>query len=288
MKKFLLFFVSLTILAGCGGGGGGGTTGGAGLTDSEQIDALVAQFTQSVEGEDAATLATLFADAYVDDCTTKQQAIDLYNLLFAGATNIDFTITVGTKNINGNFATANLTTSNTYTDSNGQQQSSPASTDSVDFAKINGAWVMNGNQKCFNPITYVGNYIGTWNNTTFGSTGPASFNIAVDTNTHLATMLMDLDGPVFGAANPPADNLVGTYDGSGLSVTAQSPTFGALTFNIDGGGTFSGGSNDVPGTTVRSITYNGTVTGNTIFLTYVITFENNSPVASGTLTATKP
>lgn len=288
MKKFLFLFVGMAILVGCGGGGGGGTTGGGALTDSEQIDALVAQFIQTVEGEDAATLSTLYADAYVDDCSTKQQALALYNALFAGASNIDFTISVGTKNVNGNFATASLTTSNTYTDSNSQPQTSPPSTDTVDFAKVNGTWVMYGNQKCFNPNTYVGNYVGTWNNTTFGSTGPATFNISVDSNTSVATMVMDLDGPVFGATNPPADTLVGTYDGSGLSVTAQSPTFGPLTFTIDGAGYFNGGSTNVPGSVVRDITYAGTVSATTISLTYVITFENNTPAASGTLTATKP
>gem|GEM_PF-1262227 len=141
-----------------------------------------------------------------------------------------------------------------------------------------------------NPVPFVGTYTGQWNNTTFGSSGASTMVIGADTGASTLTMSLDLDGNVFGGANPPADNLTGTYTTTQAVINGVSPVFGNLSFTIDAAGNFNGGSNDVPGTSVQSITYTGTITSTAVNLNYVITFEAGAGggTAVGTLQMTKP
>ena len=86
---------------------------------------------------------------------------------------------------------------------------------------------------------YVGEYEGQWNNTTFGSTG-AMFVDVLEVNTEAGFILIeiDLDGNVFGAADPDAFVIEISIDGDDLHV-GFSEFLGASSFEIDESGSFT-------------------------------------------------
>ena len=83
---------------------------------------------------------------------------------------------------------------------------------------------------------YEGEWSGTWQNTTFGSTGDAMATVTVN-NDGTMELILDLDGFVFGAIDPPAVTLTGTYTASDATLElVDDATFGtiALVFTADG------------------------------------------------------
>ena len=93
---------------------------------------------------------------------------------------------------------------------------------------------------------YVGEYEGEWNNTTFGSSG-AMFVSVLEVNTEAGFILIetDLDGNVFGAADPDPFVIEISIDGDNLHV-GFSEFMGASTFEIDEAGNFMA-SSEPPG-----------------------------------------
>ncbi len=83
---------------------------------------------------------------------------------------------------------------------------------------------------------FEGDWSGSWKNSTFGTTGSAEATVVVrDDGT--AEIMLDLGGGVFGAANPPAITLTGTYTATEATFTLEGdPTFGniTLTFTAEG------------------------------------------------------
>lgn len=86
---------------------------------------------------------------------------------------------------------------------------------------------------------YIGEYSGEWNNTTFGSSG-AMFVEVLEVNTEAGFLLVeiDLDGNVFGAADPDAFVIEISIDGENLHV-GFSEFMGASSFEIDETGSFT-------------------------------------------------
>ena len=85
---------------------------------------------------------------------------------------------------------------------------------------------------------YVGEYEGEWNNTTFGSSG-AMFVSVLEVNTGAGFMLIevDLDGNVFGAADPDPFVIEISTAGEDLHV-GYSEFLGVSTFEVDEAGNF--------------------------------------------------
>lgn len=130
-----------------------------------------------------------------------------------------------------------------------------------------------------------GTYQGTWNNTTFGSSGAAQTVINANDATKSGTLVMNFDGNVLGQGDPPADNFNLTYNDNGLTFSGASNAFGALTMSIDRDGNIQGtGLN--PSATVSRIDFNGSITSTGINLTYVVTFAAGG-TATGTVTMPK-
>ena len=75
-------------------------------------------------------------------------------------------------------------------------------------------------------------YYGHWFNDTFQSTGPAVF--AIDVQGAVANFDVDMDGSVFGNANPAAVQFAGSVVGNTITVNAPAlTTFGNLSGSID-------------------------------------------------------
>jgi hypothetical protein len=86
---------------------------------------------------------------------------------------------------------------------------------------------------------YVGEYVGRWDNATFGSSGAVYFNV-LEANTEAGYVLIqvDADGNAFGAADPELFVIEISIDGDDLHV-GFSEFLGASSFEIDEAGNFT-------------------------------------------------
>lgn len=86
---------------------------------------------------------------------------------------------------------------------------------------------------------FVGGYSGEWNNTTFGSTGAMFINVLeVNLEAGFVLIEIDLDGNVFGLADPDAFVIEISIDGDNLHV-GFSEFLGGSSFEIDEFGNFT-------------------------------------------------
>lgn len=120
---------------------------------------------------------------------------------------------------------------------------------------------------------------GTWDNTTFGSSGPLTFSYDISGTD--VSGIFELGGFVFGGPPPEPTSLSGTVGGDGtisFGLTAD-PIFGDLTGTIAADGTLSVSMTAVPGF-IRDVTVSGTVTETQLAGTYRVEFETSTPEGS--------
>ncbi len=135
-------------------------------------------------------------------------------------------------------------------------------------------------------LVFAGEWSGAWNNDTFGSTGAITLSIVVNEDgTWSATL--DIDGPVFGANDPTARTVSGTYDASGATGQLQGDdVFGDVTLSATLDGTIVIAATNIPAAGIASLTAEGTATPDGIAMTYTVTFDDGT-TAEGTGTLTK-
>jgi hypothetical protein len=129
----------------------------------------------------------------------------------------------------------------------------------------------------------AGSYAGTWTNTTFGSNGAATFDIALEGETFTATI--DLAGGVFGEGDPDPFTIEGGVTADGGSATGTSDLLGAYTFSATADGSFTLEASDVPSARIATFSASGTIEGGAISGTYSVTFEDGGG-AEGTFELT--
>jgi hypothetical protein len=133
----------------------------------------------------------------------------------------------------------------------------------------------------------AGTYTGTWNNTTFGSSGAAEVQIAFSGSD--ATFQVDMGGSAFGLADPPPVSFGGTVVAGDLQVDATGTVpYGHVEGTIDGD---TGVVDFLLTMTSRpdivSVDVTGTVAGGTMDLDYTVDIMGFG-LANGTLVATLP
>jgi hypothetical protein len=140
-----------------------------------------------------------------------------------------------------------------------------------------------GGSTTFNANTYIGTWSGTWNNTTFSSTGAVSVVVAQTGDQY--TLQFDMDGGVFGGANPPLEAFTATVSQVNASlVSLTSSVYGTLTGTLNANGTLTGSGTAIPGS-VDTFTLTGTWTATAINANVTITFDGGgSANANATLT----
>lgn len=96
------------------------------------------------------------------------------------------------------------------------------------------------------PFAGGSTYLGSWKNTTFGSTGALKIQLTI-TKTNVSGSL-DLDGPVFGAGDPPAIpfSMKRKSDGSGSLKLIGTP-LGDITAGFKADGTINMSLTNIPG-----------------------------------------
>lgn len=118
---------------------------------------------------------------------------------------------------------------------------------------------------------------GTWTNVTFGSTGDVTAAITFNATTNIATIVFDIDGSVYGGADPAAEtftlDMTDFINNGTATLTATSAVYGdisvTLTFYTDNTGIFSGTATNEPTGQVTNATFSGTfsVSGSSVSFT---------------------
>ena len=143
------------------------------------------------------------------------------------------------------------------------------------------------NSQTFDPTMLEGDWKGMWLNQTFSTTDSAFLNIDVNTSTNSLTMILDLDGSVFGGSDPDPATMTGNYDQNGFSVTGNSPTYGDMYFSGDAAGSITGRLPNVPNPSIDSTTLTGIYTTSLISLSYIVYFTGGSGTANGIINLNK-
>lgn len=134
-----------------------------------------------------------------------------------------------------------------------------------------------------------GQFEGSWNNTTFGSTGGASI-LFEDLGGGTVGLTVDLDGGVFGQGDPGPLSVTGSLAGDvfTLNPVVGDPVYGDISGTVDAGGTVMIDLINAAGGGFGLVELRGTAVGSSISLTYDIflSAQDTSPFAVGVITAT--
>lgn len=133
---------------------------------------------------------------------------------------------------------------------------------------------------------FEGVYSGTWNNTTFGTSGPAKFENHLDRSAGTMATTLTLGGNVFGSPAPPPETFTYKLGAAATTFKTRSATFGDVTvtfnppsFKIDGA--------NITSPNVSAFSAQGTITDpRTISLDYTATLRAGG-TANGKATLTK-
>ncbi len=139
----------------------------------------------------------------------------------------------------------------------------------------------------FDSTAWEGTWVGQWTNTTFSSTGPATIAIAEGLVAGTADVNFDMDGAVFGQADPPAVQMTVAYDDTGIDAQVNGTQLGDLAFTIDANDNVQGSFTNVPGGGIARVDFTGQRNGNTITINYTVTFAGGGGTAAGNLVVTK-
>ena len=102
-------------------------------------------------------------------------------------------------------------------------------------------------------------FAGSWNNTTFASTGTASLTITGDSYNQTYSGTSIVNGNVFGGAAPPAEMYANIFTPSGGTYTTHSTFYGDVTITALPNGTITGAAENVPSASVSRATFTGTI-----------------------------
>lgn len=133
---------------------------------------------------------------------------------------------------------------------------------------------------------YAGTWTGSWSNTSFGSTGDMNGELTIEKN-GTARLVLDVDGFVFGLADPVVKTFTGSYDEGALRLTgANDDVFGDLTMTFAQGGIVTVSGLEVPASDIDVLSASGTVTTSALNANYTLTF-GGATFAQGTMSLTK-
>jgi hypothetical protein len=134
---------------------------------------------------------------------------------------------------------------------------------------------------------YDGRYVGTFSNTTFSTTGPASLELRIDPVANTLSVDADFDGDLFGGGAKESRRISGSVALSdpAAAITTETKAFGPVTGQLDPSLALQLTASDVPDPKVKGFLLTGRLRAdNTGFdATYTVTFEDGK-TAAGTVT----
>jgi len=135
------------------------------------------------------------------------------------------------------------------------------------------------------PDDLEGNWMGRWENLTFGSKDSATMTVTLDTALRTANVILDLDGSVFGGTDPAPLVMTGSYTGAGFTVSGDAAPYGPITLMGDNAGMLSGLAPNVPSAAIDSVTMSGSYDEDSLTLDYTVYFPVGG--ATGIITMEK-
>jgi len=132
---------------------------------------------------------------------------------------------------------------------------------------------------------FTGTWSGEWHNTTFQTAGDAELTLSFDLANQHVEASVDLDGNVFGGADPPPEQLVGTITAGGLVLEGTSATLGTYSVTIDGFCAVAGTLTALPNPNIASVEITGHASPTGIHLSYTVYFtaQGGGGTATGIL-----
>ena len=136
---------------------------------------------------------------------------------------------------------------------------------------------------------FSGEWLGGWSNTTFASSGDALLQLAFDLPNQSVQATLDLDGSVFGGADPPPQILSGALTDTGIIFAGNSAALGTYALTVDGFCSVTGSLTGLPDPAIESVEIEGTATPEGISLAYTVQVSalGGGGTASGTLTLSR-
>jgi hypothetical protein len=132
--------------------------------------------------------------------------------------------------------------------------------------------------------SFEGHFTGSWNNTTFGSTGSMAWDITANPSDRTVVITVDVGGRFLGGSGAPPESIKLTHLGEGV-IAGHSPTFGDVSGTITPGGALHITLTNIPGGLISQVDISGTFTGaNAISLKYTVAFVAGGSNAVGTVT----
>lgn len=132
---------------------------------------------------------------------------------------------------------------------------------------------------------FEGNWLGQWTNTTFGSTGAITATLSIDMATLEATLLLDVDGPVFGTQDPMPFTVVSPLGSTSITVDYDAPLHGPVRLTLEPGD-FTVSSVIVPAGGIEAWSYTGTNTPASHTASFTVDFSGGGS-ANGTVSVQK-
>jgi len=128
---------------------------------------------------------------------------------------------------------------------------------------------------------YQGHFTGSWNNTTFATTGSMTWDITADPSARTVDITVNVGGHFFGGPGGPPESIKLTHLADGV-IKGASSAFGDVSGTITPDGALAITLTNIPGGVISKVEITGTFVGNnTISMTYTVSF-----VAGGTASGT--
>jgi hypothetical protein len=134
---------------------------------------------------------------------------------------------------------------------------------------------------------YQGTFKGSWNNTTFGSTGSMTWIISADPASRRITIDVTVGGNFFGGPGAPGEKIILTHLATG-TIQGTSPAFGDISGTITPDGQLTITLTNISGGVIKQVDITGAFTGgDTIAIDYAVTFAAGGARAAGTVKLVK-
>lgn len=120
---------------------------------------------------------------------------------------------------------------------------------------------------------FAGEWTGSWENATHGTTGPIAAAVAVDTEGLSATLTLDIGGEAFGGDDPAPFEMAIDLSAAPPYATVG-PVLGELRVVMEADGAFTLEAADVPAAGLASFRASGRATSAGITLDYTVGFDD--------------
>jgi hypothetical protein len=134
---------------------------------------------------------------------------------------------------------------------------------------------------------YQGHYSGSWNDSTFNTTGSMTWDVSADNATRQVTIKVAVGGKFFGGPGAPAETIVLSHLAEG-TISGHSASFGEVAGTITPAGVMQVTLTKIGLGVIDHVDITGQFTAaKTITMRYTVYFATGGQTAVGTVTLTK-